>query len=130
MPPGGASTHGDMVATIRKVAHEKFTSDASAAPSTKPDGTGRGGGESDDGDSWRSRRMNTTRRSASRRLRRGAGAGRVGRTARLGGGARSIRLRAFEPYLEKLVELKRRYVGFFPPATHPYDVLLDDFEPA
>ena len=27
MPPGGATTHGDMVATIRKVAHEKFTSD-------------------------------------------------------------------------------------------------------
>src|ERR1041384_3608230 len=28
MPPGGASTHGDMVAPIRKLAHEKFTSDA------------------------------------------------------------------------------------------------------
>src|SRR4030095_3850008 len=33
-------------------------------------------------------------------------------------------------YLEKIVALKRRYVTFFPPAEHPYDVLLDDFEPS
>ncbi len=35
----------------------------------------------------------------------------------------------FRPHLEKIVELVRRYVTFFPPADHPYDVLLDDFEP-
>lgn len=36
----------------------------------------------------------------------------------------------FLPHLEKVVELVRRYVSFFPPADHPYDVLLDDYEPA
>jgi carboxypeptidase Taq len=35
----------------------------------------------------------------------------------------------FRPHLEKVVGLVRRYVTFFPPADHPYDVLLDDYEP-
>ena len=39
------------------------------------------------------------------------------------------RFALFQPHIEKVIDLLRRYVGFFPPATHPYDVLLDDFEP-
>jgi carboxypeptidase Taq len=35
----------------------------------------------------------------------------------------------FRPHLEKIVDLKRRYVAFFPPADHPYDLLLDEFDP-
>ena len=35
----------------------------------------------------------------------------------------------FRPHLEKIVEMVRRYVTFFPPADHPYDTLLDDYEP-
>jgi carboxypeptidase Taq len=35
----------------------------------------------------------------------------------------------FRPHLEKIIELTHRYVGFFPPADHPYDTLLDNFEP-
>ncbi|HPS56876.1 MAG TPA: carboxypeptidase M32 [Spirochaetota bacterium] len=35
----------------------------------------------------------------------------------------------FRPHLERIVELNRRYVSFFPPADHPYDTLLDNFEP-
>jgi len=35
----------------------------------------------------------------------------------------------FQPHLEKVVEMNRRYVTFFPPADHPYDVLLDEYEP-
>ena len=35
----------------------------------------------------------------------------------------------FQPHLEKVVELVQRYVSFFPPADHPYDTLLDDYEP-
>ena len=35
----------------------------------------------------------------------------------------------FRPHLEKVVDLVRRYITFFPPAEHPYDVLLDDYEP-
>jgi carboxypeptidase Taq len=35
----------------------------------------------------------------------------------------------FQPHLEKIVELRRKYATFFPGVEHPYDALLDDFEP-
>ncbi len=35
----------------------------------------------------------------------------------------------FLPHLEKVVELRRKYAAFFPGVEHPYDALLDDFEP-
>ncbi|MCG2786465.1 MAG: carboxypeptidase M32 [Anaerolineae bacterium] len=35
----------------------------------------------------------------------------------------------FQPHLEKIVELRRKYASFFPGVEHPYDALLDDFEP-
>jgi carboxypeptidase Taq len=36
---------------------------------------------------------------------------------------------SFLPHLEKVVELKKRYVDCFPDVDEPYDALLDDFEP-
>jgi carboxypeptidase Taq len=36
---------------------------------------------------------------------------------------------AFRPWLERTLELKRRYVDCFEPEGDPYDVVLDDFEP-
>ena len=35
----------------------------------------------------------------------------------------------FRPHLEKVLDLVKKYVSFFPPADHPYDTLLDNFEP-
>ena len=35
----------------------------------------------------------------------------------------------FRPHLERVVDLARRYVTFFPQSDHPYDVLLEDYEP-
>jgi carboxypeptidase Taq len=35
----------------------------------------------------------------------------------------------FRPHLEKILELGKRYVSFFPPSDHPYDTLLDIYEP-
>jgi carboxypeptidase Taq len=35
----------------------------------------------------------------------------------------------FHDALERHIELRRRYVACFEPVEHPYDVLLDDFEP-
>ena len=35
----------------------------------------------------------------------------------------------FQADLEKIVDMRKEYVGFFPPADHPYDTLLDEFEP-
>jgi carboxypeptidase Taq len=36
---------------------------------------------------------------------------------------------AFRPFLERSLELRRRYVECFAPYDDPYDVLLDDYEP-
>ena len=36
---------------------------------------------------------------------------------------------AFRPWLERSLELRRRYVECFAPYEDPYDVLLDDYEP-
>ncbi len=35
----------------------------------------------------------------------------------------------FEPHLARILDLVQRYIGFFPPSDHPYDILLDDYEP-
>ncbi len=35
----------------------------------------------------------------------------------------------FRPHLEKVVDLRRAYAGFYTPYDHVYDPLLDDFEP-
>jgi len=35
----------------------------------------------------------------------------------------------FQPHLEKIVEMRQEYATFFPEVDHPYDALLDDFEP-
>ena len=35
----------------------------------------------------------------------------------------------FQPHLEKIVALRQEYASFFPDFDHPYDALLDDFEP-
>ncbi len=35
----------------------------------------------------------------------------------------------FQPYLEKVIELRRQYVDCFEPADEDYDILLDDYEP-
>ncbi|MCC6261480.1 MAG: carboxypeptidase M32 [Anaerolineales bacterium] len=35
----------------------------------------------------------------------------------------------FQPHLERMVELVQRYISFFPAGNHPYDTLLDDYEP-
>lgn len=35
----------------------------------------------------------------------------------------------FRPHLERVVALRQEYASFFPNFEHPYDALLDDFEP-
>ncbi len=35
----------------------------------------------------------------------------------------------FHPHLERVVELVQKYISFFPAGSHPYDTLLDDYEP-
>jgi carboxypeptidase Taq len=130
MPPGGAATHGDMVATLRKVAHEKFTADVVGRAIEDAKRNGSGGDDSDD-----RRLVAVTAHEYDKALR--VPADFVAEQAQAVSAAqhawvaarRQSDFAAFKPHVEKLVDLKRRYVGFFPPAAHPYDILLDDFEP-
>ena len=130
MPPGGAETHGAMVATIRKVAHEKFTA---AAIGEALEDIRRDGAEAAHPDT--ERLVAVTAHEYDKALR--VPPDFVAEQAQVVSAAQhawvaaraSSDFAAFKPHLQKIVELKQRYVAFFPPKGHPYDVLLDDFEP-
>ena len=131
MPEGGVAVHGEMSATLRRLAHEKFTSaevgDAIAAAA--------GEAESLDPDADAARMVAVTARDYDKATRVPAPfvaelATAVSTAQHVWGQARAASdFARFRPHLQQVIDLKRRYVSFFPPADHPYDVLLDEFEP-
>src|SRR6185369_13994691 len=132
MPPGGATTRGETLATVRRLAHEKFTSpEMGDAIETARRECAR----LDDGGAVQ-RLVEVTARDYEKATKVPASfvaefAEAVSAGQQAWGQARANSdFPAFKPYLEKIVALRRRYVTFFPPAEHPYDVLLDDFEPS
>src|SRR5687768_6402296 len=119
MPDAGVTTHGEMQATLRRLAHEKFTSDAlgdaveaAAAETTPLDST------SDD-----ARLVAVTRRDYEKA--RNVPAEFVAEQAQVTSSAQHAWVQAraasdfaaFLPHLERVLELQRRYVTFFPPAA-------------
>src|SRR5688500_1954790 len=131
MPDGGVTTHGEMSATLRRLAHEKFTSrevgEAIAAAARAA--------AADDPDSDAARRVTVTARDYDKATRVPASfvaehATVVSAAQHAWAQARTASdFAAFKPHLQQVIDLKKRYVTFFPPADHPYDVLLDEFEP-
>ncbi len=131
MPPGGAETHGQMVATIRKLAHEMFVADevGSLLEQLRADAAGA------DPDSDDARLIAVTTRDYDKARR--VPAAFVAEQARVLSASQQAWIQArqaddfpaFRPHLERFLDLKRRYIAFFPPAAHPYDTLLDEFEP-
>jgi carboxypeptidase Taq len=131
MPPGGAEQRGQQLGTLGRLAHDRATSSElgrllegmrRSLPSLDPD--------SDD-----ARLIEVASRDYEKAVR--VPSAFVEERARITTLAyeawhearRESRFALFQPHLEKVIDLLRRYVGFFPPAAHPYDVLLDDFEP-
>ena len=131
MPPGGAAVHGEMSAALRRLAHEKFTS---AEVGRALDAARRDIG-AEDPDSTPARMVAVVGRDYARATQ--VPADFVAEHAAVVSAAQHVWAEArtrsdfatFAPHLEKVVAMKRRYVSFFPPADHPYDVLLDDYEP-
>jgi carboxypeptidase Taq len=145
MPPGGARAHGEMAATLRRLAHEKFTRDevGRALETLEAELDDR------DRDSDASRLVSVTSHDYEKATK--VPAEFVAEHAHVTSAAQNAWLEAragsdfdaFRPHLERIVALKRQYVGFFrlkaeatgtrtaeaPGAEHPYDVLLDDYEP-
>jgi carboxypeptidase Taq len=131
MPPGAASTHGEMLATIKRVEHEKFTSKDTGALIEEA----KTAVSALDADAPARRKVAVTARDFDKATRvpsrfvvahtnAVSAAHQAWRQAR-----EQSDFRRFEPHLKRVLELKREYVSFFAPADHPYDVLLDDYEP-
>ncbi len=131
MPPGGAAVHGEMSAALRRLAHEKFTSTEVGDAI----GAARQHVASDDPDADTARMVAITARDYDKATRVPADfvaehATAVSAAQHVWADARARSdFACFQPHLETVIDLKRRYVEFFPPADHPYDVMLDDYEP-
>ncbi len=131
MPPGGVAVHGDMAATIQRIAHEKFTS---AEVGRALDDAAREV-ESLPPDSESARLVNVTARDYDRAVR--VPSAYVEEHAHVSSAAHQAwkearaqsRYADFQPHLEKVVRLAQQYAVFFQPVAHPYDALMDPYEP-
>ena len=131
MPPGGVAVHGGMAATIQRIAHEKFTSpqlgsaleDAAREATSLPS------------DSEPARLVKVTARDYDRAVR--VPSEFVAEQALVASAAHQAWKEAraqsnyalLQPHLEKLVRLGQQYAAFFQPVAHPYDALIDTYEP-
>ena len=132
MPPRGSDVRAGQMATLAKLLHEQSIDDRPrpplrAAPPVR--GVARPGHLRGQPDPRRPPRLGEVA-PRPRRARGGARPRLLDLRARLGRRARRAPTSAsFLPHLEKVVELKRRYVECFPEVDEPYDALLDDYEP-
>jgi carboxypeptidase Taq len=131
MPPAGAAARADRLAALDRVIHERLTDPALARllDDIEPWAAG------EDPDSDAARLVAHTRRDHEKAVRVPATlAVELTRAASLGQEAWLAAFQAndfgrFREALERQVELRHRYVACFPESEHPYDVLLDDYEP-
>ncbi len=131
MPPGGVETRGRQMATLTRLAQERFTSDEMARLLDAAERETR----DEDEDSYRVRALRQTREQygIARRL----PAGLLSDMAELRPVAQQVwaeaRARAdfvrFAPYLERTLALSRRLADAIGYADHPYDALLLKYEP-
>jgi carboxypeptidase Taq len=129
MPPGGSEARGQQLATIGRIAHEKATSEevGKLLEDLKKEGAAP---DSDDAALIRvsSREYDKATRIPGSYVSRQAIAITKAFEAWVEAKNKSD-FSIFRPHLEKVVELGQEYISFFPPAEHPYDTLLDDYEP-
>ena len=129
MPPGGSEARGQQLATLGKIAQEKSTTDeiGRLLEDLKREFAG---GDSDEAALVRvaSRNYEKAKRVPAEFVAEMAIVSTRAFEAWVEAKGKSD-FSIFRPHLEKVVELVKRYVSFFPPADHPYDTLLDDYEP-
>jgi carboxypeptidase Taq len=131
MPAGGAAGRAEALATVRRVIHEKFVSQETGglldAAQAALDGADP---DADDASLVRvtRRRWDKARRVPIELAAERAKAASLGQEGWARARAESD-FGAFAPYLDRNLELARRYVDCFDDFDCAYDVLLDDFEP-
>jgi carboxypeptidase Taq len=129
MPPHGGEARGQQLATLGKLAQEKFTSEEVGRlledlKQELPDA------ETDDGAMIRvaARDYDKAKRVPPSFVAESAMVSSKAFEAWVEAKSKSD-FSIFRPHLEKVVEMVKKYISFFPPADHPYDVLLEDYEP-
>jgi carboxypeptidase Taq len=130
MPPAGAATRAEQVATLSRMTHELFVADETGRLLEEL----RPYEDSLDPESFEASLIRVTRRDYEKAVRVPAElraemsrAGSQGMQVWAKAKAESD-FEAFLPALERNLELRFRYVECFDPAEEPYDVLLDDYE--
>lgn len=128
MPPAGQAGRAEQLATLVRVRHRLLASDELArlldrlAAAELADPIDAATVRMAARDAGKARRVPAELRAE---MARAASDGeRAWRGARLAGD-----FAAFLPALERNIELRRRYIDCFDELEHPYDALLDDFEP-
>lgn len=131
MPPGGADARGQQLATLGKIAQEKFITDevGRLIEDLKVEFSGADP-TSDDAAMVRvaARNYDKAKRVPPEFVAETAVVSAKAFKAWLEAKGKS-EFSIFQPHLEKVLDLTRKYISFFPPADHPYDTLLDDYEP-
>ncbi len=131
MPPRGAPARAEARATLERIGHDLFvdaeTGRLLEAAESQLDGAAE---DSDEARLVRvvRRRWEKARRVPTELAADMARAGSMGQDAWVQA-RRDSDFAAFAPYLERNLELARRYVDCFESFENPYDVLLDDYEP-
>ncbi len=127
MPPGGAVAHGEMQATLQRLAHEHFTSAemgeaiAALAQAAEPGSDHARMAAVATRDYARATCVPS--RFVATHAETVAAAQHAWELARA-----QNSFSAFAPHLQRVLDLKREYVTFFRAPQHPYDILLDDCE--
>jgi carboxypeptidase Taq len=131
MPPGGAEARGNQLSLLGRLVHERSTSPelGKLLEDLKPYAA------SLDPDSDEARMVKVSKRAYDKSVRvptryvvELAQATTLGQQAWVEARSKSD-FSIFLPHLEKIVALRQEYASFFPNFEHPYDALLDDFEP-
>ena len=131
MPPGGAAARAEALATVGRLAQERFVDGEIGRLLEQL----RDLEESSDPDSFEASLIRVTRRDYEKATRVPPRlVGDLRRAAALGmaawdGAREQADFSLLQPHLETLLELRRRYVACFDPPEQTYDVLLDDYEP-
>ncbi len=132
MPAGGGEARGQQLATLGKISHDKMTSDefGKLLDELKQEFAGVDPLSSEEAAMFRmaARDYDKAVRVPSEFVAEQAIVTTKAFEAWVEAKAKSD-FSIFRPHLEKVVELVRKYISFFPPADHPYDTLLDDYEP-
>jgi carboxypeptidase Taq len=130
MPPRGAEVRAEQLATLTRIAHERFVADDLGRLIDQAASSLDGAPE----DSFERSLVRVARRDWEKARRVPAElAAEITRATSIAehawAGARERSdFAAFLPHLETVIELQRRYIECFE-VDHPYDALLDEYEP-